>query len=174
MGWFKKSKPTTWLEEVRQVTARVMEEIDEARKMLAKNEAFDPRNGRHLKLARTIMTLATNIPETRGADARSAGWSEAKYPPFTVSSWSGSLEGRFSHSQRIFYQGQLVFDWVSEAGWEEEFRVVRFGSWCYELFDIVRKVRREVEASALESQTETERRAAEFEANRFKPFEPDK
>jgi len=170
MAWFTKTKSDSGIDDVRQYSNAVYAEIEEAQKLLSKTTVFDPRNRRHLRLAELIMSLTANIPETRCADTRSLEWSKSAYPPLEINNRRMDRLDWFSYAQRITYNGQLVFEWENGSDSGEHFKTVRLGSWCNELFEVVRKIRSEIEENALICERELAARKSEFEATRFQPL----
>ncbi len=168
MGLFSKRKSISGLDGVRLYTKSLVKQIEDDRKSLARIDGFDPKNGKHLTLARSLMELTSNLPETRRHDDRSLDWADSKRGNFNVRNRKIDRRDWFSHEQKIYYKDQLVLDWISNSDNGEEFRLVRLGSWCEELFALVLEIRQEIETEVEHADEELDRRKAEFENSRFK------
>jgi hypothetical protein len=170
MGWFRKEKVDPGVEAVQRYSNAVYSEIEEAKKILCQVTVFDPRDRRHVKLAELIMSLTSHIPETRCADTRSLDWSDSKLGDFVIKVRRLDRVDWFSYGRQITFRDQLVLVWENSSETGEQYKMVRLGPWCHELFEIVRKIRQEIDLEVVESHRERSQKKAQFEATRFQPI----
>jgi hypothetical protein len=168
MALFKRLKPRTGLDDVLDYSAKLERDMQSSSKLIARLSEFDPRNRRHVALAYTLMDLTANFPDTRIGDSRSLDWNEALHPPFRLMYRRSERIDWFWYGHRIQYQGETVLDWENTSDTGEVFHVVRVGSWCSVLFDMIRQMRRDIEDQVRVSEAEFARQQANFEQTRFR------